>query len=108
MHNKVTKRMHLKFYLIMFALKYEHFSEVEGAPDDRSEGTPTFEVEIQGALEDAIELHMKMHMVVRLLVQNNSQNNSIKGELEEALYVGNLRFHFKKHEKLQKNVKRCI
>ena len=98
----------MKFYLIMFALKYEHFSEVEGAPDDRSEGTPTFEVEIQVALEDAIELRLKMHMVVRLLVQKNSQNNSIKGELEEALYVGNLRFHFKKHEKLQKNVKRCI
>ena len=101
--------MHLNFYLIMFALKYEHFSEVEGAPDDPSEGTPTFEVEIQGALEDAIELCLKMHMVVRLLLQKNSQNNSIKGELEEALYVGNLlRFHFKKHEKLQKNAKRCI
>ena len=65
--------MHLKFYLIMFALKFEHFSAVEGAPDDQSEGTPTFEVEIQGALEDAIELRLKMHMVVRLLVQKNSK-----------------------------------
>ena len=38
-----------------------------------------------------------MHMVVHLLVQESSQNNSIKCELDF-----NLRFHFKKHEKLQK------
>ena len=30
MHNKVTKRMHLTFYLMTFTLKYEHVSAVEG------------------------------------------------------------------------------
>ena len=97
MLNKVTKRKHLKFYLIMFAIKYGHFSAVEGVPDDPSEGTST--------LENAIELRLKMHMVVCLLVQKNSQKNSIKGKLEETLYVDSLRFHFKKHEKLPK---KCI
>ena len=71
--------MHFTFYLMTFALKYEHVSAVKGVPDGSSEGTPTFEV--------AIEFHLKMHMVVRLLVQKSSQNNSTKGELEEALYV---------------------
>ena len=80
-------RVHLTFYLMTFALKYEHVTAVEGAPDGSSENTPTFEVEIKGALEVTIELHLKMHKVVHLLVQKSSQNNSIKGELEEALYV---------------------
>ena len=87
MHNKVTKGMPLTFYLMTFALKYEHISAVEGAPDGSSEGTPTFEVEIKGAFEVTIELHLKIHMVVYLLVQKSPRNNSIKGELEEALYV---------------------
>ena len=29
--------MHLMFYLMMFALKYEHVGAVEGAPDGSSE-----------------------------------------------------------------------
>ena len=81
MHNNVTKRIHLTFYLMAFALKYEHVSAFEGVPDGSSEDTPTFEVEIKGILEVAIEMLLKMHMLVRLLVQKNSQNNSIKGEL---------------------------
>ena len=47
MHNKVTKRMQLTFYLMTFALKYEYVSAVEGAPDGSFEGTPTFEVKIK-------------------------------------------------------------
>ena len=47
--------------------KYEHVSAVESAPDSLSKDTPTFEVEIKGALEVAIELHLRMHMVVHLL-----------------------------------------
>ena len=47
-----------------FALKYEHISAVEGAPDDSSEGKPTSEVEIEGELEVTIQLHLKIHMVV--------------------------------------------
>ena len=78
-HNKVTKRMHLTFYLMTFALKYEHASAFEGAPDGSSECTPRFEVEIKGVLEVTIEMHLKMHMLVHLLVQKNSQNNSVKG-----------------------------
>ena len=49
--------------------------------------TPTFEVEIKGALEITIALRLKIHMVVHLLVQTSSQNNSIKGEFEETLHV---------------------
>ena len=77
--------MHLTFYMMTFALKYEHVSAVEGVPDGSSEGTPTFELEIKGALEVTIELHLKMQMVLHLLVQNSSQNNSTKGELEVVL-----------------------
>ena len=40
MHKKVTKRMHLTFYLMMFAAKCEHASAVKVAPDGLSEGTP--------------------------------------------------------------------
>ena len=36
---------------------------VEGAPNLSFEGTPTFDVKIEGALEVTIELHLKMHMV---------------------------------------------
>ena len=85
MQNKATKS--LTFYLMTFALKYEHASAGEGAPDGLSEETPTFEVGIKDALEAAIELHLKMHMLVHMLVEQFSQNNSIKGELEKALYV---------------------
>ena len=77
-------RVHLTFCLITFALKYEHVTAVEGAPDGSFENTPTFEVKIKGALEVT---RLKMDKVVHLLVQKSSQNNSIKGELEEALYV---------------------
>ena len=87
MHNKVTKKMHLAFYLIRFTLKYEHVGAVEDAPEVSSQGTPTFEVEIKGPIEVTTELHLKMYMVVHLLVQKSSQNNSIKGELEETLRV---------------------
>ena len=69
MHNKVTKRM----------FEQEHASAVEGAPDGSSEGTPTFDVEIKGALEVTVEFHLKMYMVVHIFVQNNVQNDSIKG-----------------------------
>ena len=86
MHNKETKRMHLIFYSIKFALKYEHVSAVECTPDGPSGGTPTFEFEIKGALEVTIDLHLKIHMVVHWLVQKSTQNNSIKGKLEETLY----------------------
>ena len=68
------------------ALKYEHSSAVEGALDDSSEGTPTFEVSINGEVEITIELHLKIQMVMNMLVQKNAQNDSIKCELEEALY----------------------
>ena len=56
-HNKVTKGMHLTFYSVKFALKYEHFSAVEGVSDGLSEDTPTFKVEIKGSFEVTIELH---------------------------------------------------
>ena len=45
------------FYLMTFALKYEHVSAVEGAPNGSSEDTPTTEVEIKGALEVTTALH---------------------------------------------------
>ena len=32
MHKKVTKRMHLTFYLMTFTLKYEHVSAVQSPP----------------------------------------------------------------------------
>ena len=79
--------MHFRFYLRIVAIKYEHVSAVEGAPDGSSKDTPKFEVEIKGALEVTTELHLKMHMVMGLLVQKSSQNNSIKGGLAEALHV---------------------
>ena len=60
----MTKRIHLTFYLIMFVLKYDYVSAVEGASDGSSEGTPTYEVKIKGALEVAMGLHLKMHIVV--------------------------------------------
>ena len=87
MHNKITKRMHLAFYSMMFTLKYEHFSAVDGASNVSSEGKPTFEIEIEGALEVTTELHLKIHMVVHWLVQKSTLNNSIKDEREETLYV---------------------
>ena len=43
------------------ALKYEHFSAVEGAPDSLSEGTPSFKIEIEDLLEITFELHLEMH-----------------------------------------------
>ena len=70
-----------------FPLKYEHVSEIDGAPDGSSEDTPTFEVEIKSVFEVTMEFHLKMYMVLRLLVQKSSQNNPIKGELEKTLYV---------------------
>ena len=60
MHNKVTKRMNLTFYLMTFALKYEYVNAVEGAPDDSSESATTFKVEIEITLEVTIELHFDM------------------------------------------------
>ena len=66
----MTKRMHLAFYSMMFTLKYENFSAVEGASNVSSEGKPTFEIEIEGALEVTNQLHLKIHMVVHCLVQN--------------------------------------
>ena len=86
MHNKVTKRMHLPFYLMTFTFKYEHVSAVEGAPDDSSEGTPTFKSETKGTLEVTIELDLKIHMVVRLLARKSSQNYSIKRVLVTILH----------------------
>ena len=43
-----------------FALKYEYVNAVEGAPDDSSESTTTFKVEIEVTLEVTIELHFNM------------------------------------------------
>ena len=86
MHNKVTKRMHLTFYLMMFALKYEHDRAFEGVPDGSSEETPTFEVEIKSALEVRIELHLKLQLSCTQC-KKSTLNDSIKGELEETLYV---------------------
>ena len=51
-----------------FAIKYEHVSAVEWAPDDSSEGKPTSDVEVKDAIEVTIQFHLKMHMVVHLLV----------------------------------------
>ena len=107
MHDKVRKRMQLTFYLMTFALKYEHISAAEGAPNGLSEGTPTLEIEIKGAPKVTIQLHLKMHMLVYLSDQKNPQNNSIKVELRRHSVL-HLKFHFKKHEKLQKNVKNKI
>ena len=87
MHKRVTKRTNLTFYLMIFALKYEHVNAVEGAPDGSSEGTPTFEVEIKGELETTIDLDGKIQMVVHLLVQKSSKNNSIKVVLDKGPYV---------------------
>ena len=67
--------------------KHEHVSAVESVPDGLSEDTPTFEVEIKGAIKVAIEFHLKMLMVVHFLVLKCSQNSSIKGEHEAALYA---------------------
>ena len=64
--------MHLMFYLMTFALKYEHVSGFDGAPDGSFQGTPIFKVKIKGALEVTIKLHLKMHMVVHLLVEKSS------------------------------------
>ena len=62
-------------------------SAVKGTPDGSFEGTPTFNIEIKGALEVTIELHWKVHMIVDLLVQKRAQNDSTKGEFEDALYA---------------------
>ena len=58
---------------------------MEGARDGSSESTPTFEVQIKGALENTIEFHLKMRLVMYLLVQKTAQNDSIKGELDVTL-----------------------
>ena len=67
------------------ALKYEHFSEVEGAPDSLSEGTPSFKIEIKDLLEITFELHLEMHMELHFLVQRSVQNDSLKYELKETI-----------------------
>ena len=87
MYDKVTKRIHLTFYLMAFALKQKHFGAIEGAPDGSPEVTPTIEIEIKGIVEVITEMQLKMHMVMHLLVQKSARNDSIKRELEEALYV---------------------
>ena len=104
MQNKVTRRIHLIFCLMTFALKYEDVSAVEGVSDGSSEGTAIFEVKFMGAFQVTIDLHLKMHIVVHLLVQRSSQNNSIKGELQETLYVTSKCIW--KHKKFQKKVKK--
>ena len=86
MHNKLTKRMHLAFYVMMFALKYEHVSPSEGTPDGSSEETPTFEVEIKSAFGVTIELHLKLQLSCTQC-KKSTLNNSRKDELEETLYV---------------------
>ena len=48
MQNKVTRRIHLIFCLMTFALKYEDVSAVEGVSDGSSEGTAIFEVKSMG------------------------------------------------------------
>ena len=60
---------------------------LKGTSDGSLEGTPTFEVEIKGALELTIALHLKMHMVAYLSVQKMHKNDWIKSELEEVFYV---------------------
>ena len=85
MYKKKTKMMNLTLYLMTFLLIYEHVSSVEYAPDDSSEGTPIFEVEIKGALGVATKLQLNMHMLVPFLIQNSSQNHPIKGERGETL-----------------------
>ena len=87
MHNKVTKKMHLMFYVTMFSFKYDYVSAFEGASDDSSQGIPTFEVELKGVFEVAIELLWNMPMGMHLLLQQSSIKESIKGELEDAPYV---------------------
>ena len=87
--DEVTKRMdlHLMDVLLGGLLDDALVSGIEGAPEDSSEGTSTFEVQIKGAFWATIELHLKMHMVVHLLVPKSAKNDSIKGELEGTLYV---------------------
>ena len=67
------------------ALKYEHFSAVEGAPDSLSEGTPSFKIEIKDLLEITFELHLEMNMELHFLVQRSVQNDSLKYELKETI-----------------------
>ena len=49
----MTNRMQLTFYLMVFALKYEHVSAVESAPDGSSEA----------------HLHLRFKLMVHLSLQ---------------------------------------
>ena len=55
MYNRMTKRIHLTVYLMTSALKYKHVSAFLGVHDGLSEGTPTFEIEIKGAVDVTTE-----------------------------------------------------
>ena len=87
MQNKVTKKIHLMFYVTMFSFKYDYVSAFEGASDDSSQGIPTFEVELKGVFEVAIELLWNMPMGMHFLLKQSSIKESIKGELEDEPYV---------------------
>ena len=62
-----------------FSLKYENDIEGKGASDGLSQGKPTFEVETEGALEDA---HGGALVNVRVFTKQFNKN-----ELEEECYV---------------------
>ena len=98
-------------------------SATEDATEDSSEGTPkrvpwdlckdaqegAFEVEIKGLLEVTIKLHLKIRMVVDLSDHRSAQNSSIKRWIWGVALCctwAHLRFHFREHLKLHKNVKK--
>ena len=68
-----------------------------------------FEFEIKGALEVTIELHLNMRILVHFLGHRNAQNDSIKSWTWEGTLCCTgvqLRFHFRQHLKMPKNVNR--
>ena len=85
MHNKVTKRIHVTFYLAVHLWWTWHC--IWGCSNGSSEDAATFEIEIKSALEATIELQLKIHIVMYLLKQNSAQNDSIYGEIEETLHI---------------------
>ena len=67
-------------FLLDSALKYEHFSAIEGAPDKSPEGTLHLRLKLR--------VHLRLQLSCtwrRTRVYESAQNDSIKGELDEKL-----------------------
>ena len=86
MQNKLAKRMHLTFYLMLhFSKNMSVHLKVPLSIHLKSQQCLRLKLSLQ--LKVTVELNLKMHVVVHLLVQKCAQNDSIGVGVEDVLFV---------------------